>query len=77
MSQIAEQKCPACGAPLRFDPASGKLVCDYCGTVTELAAPEKPDAKYRVARMTAPIVMENDQVRKVGAVMLEEDLEDE
>ena len=25
MSQIAEQKCPACGAPLRFDPASGKL----------------------------------------------------
>lgn len=36
MSQIAEQKCPACGAPLRFDPASGKLVCDYCGTVVDL-----------------------------------------
>ena len=36
MSQIAEQKCPACGAPLRFDPASGKLVCDYCGTTTEV-----------------------------------------
>lgn len=45
MSQIAEQKCPACGAPLRFDPASGKLVCDYCGTVTELASPEKQDKK--------------------------------
>ena len=49
MSQIAEQKCPACGAPLRFDPASGKLVCDYCGTTTEVK-PEgqkpmkKPDA---------------------------------
>lgn len=41
MSQIAEQKCPACGAPLRFDPASGKLVCDYCGTTTEI----KPDGK--------------------------------
>ena len=38
MSQIAEQKCPACGAPLRFDPASGKLVCDYCGTVVDLQA---------------------------------------
>ena len=36
MSQITEQKCPACGAPLRFDPASGKMVCDYCGTVTAL-----------------------------------------
>lgn len=38
MSQIAEQKCPACGAPQRFDPASGKLVCDYCGTVTDVQA---------------------------------------
>lgn len=38
MSQIAEQKCPACGAPMRFDPASGKLVCDYCGTVVDLTA---------------------------------------
>ena len=36
MSQIAEQKCPACGAPLRFDPASGMRVCDYCGTKTAL-----------------------------------------
>ncbi|MDO5132606.1 MAG: TFIIB-type zinc finger domain-containing protein [Eubacteriales bacterium] len=46
MSQIAEQKCPACGAPLRFDPASGKLVCDYCGTVTELqGAAGKPGKK--------------------------------
>jgi uncharacterized Zn finger protein (UPF0148 family) len=43
MSQIAEQKCPACGAPLRFDPASGKLVCDYCGTVVDLQQEaEKP-----------------------------------
>lgn len=46
MSQIAEQKCPACGAPLRFDPASGKLVCDYCGTVVDLQQEaEKPSGK--------------------------------
>ena len=38
-----EQKCPACGAPLRFDPETGKLVCDYCGTVTEIA-PEEAQA---------------------------------
>lgn len=36
MRPVTEQKCPACGAPLRFDPASGKLICDYCGTVTDL-----------------------------------------
>ena len=46
MSQIAEQKCPACGAPLRFDPASGKLVCDYCGTTVDLQpAAAKPGGK--------------------------------
>ncbi|MBR3381893.1 MAG: hypothetical protein IKG85_02495 [Clostridia bacterium] len=28
---LSEQKCPACGAPLRFDPTSGKSVCDWCG----------------------------------------------
>ena len=30
MSQLHEEKCPNCGAPLRFDPSSEKLVCDYC-----------------------------------------------
>lgn len=28
---LSEQKCPACGAPLRFDPESGRSVCDWCG----------------------------------------------
>ncbi len=44
MDQVHEQKCAACGGPLRFDPESGKLVCDYCGTsydIEELAAPEE------------------------------------
>ncbi|MBQ1817239.1 MAG: hypothetical protein II124_01270 [Clostridia bacterium] len=30
-NKLSEQKCPACGAPLRFDPESGKSVCDWCG----------------------------------------------
>lgn len=30
--QITNYKCPACTGPLRFDSASGKLVCDYCGS---------------------------------------------
>ena len=36
MEAIREQKCPACGAPLRFDAATGMLVCDYCGTQIDL-----------------------------------------
>ena len=33
---LSEQKCPACGAPLRFDPASGLSVCDWCGSTFEI-----------------------------------------
>ncbi len=35
---IKEQKCEACGGSLVFDPKSGKLVCEYCGTVYEIEA---------------------------------------
>ena len=45
MSQIAEQKCPTCGAPLRFDPASGMLVCDYCGTNRTAKAKDSQEKK--------------------------------
>ena len=31
-SQITNYQCPACTGPLHFDSASGKLVCDYCGS---------------------------------------------
>ena len=35
--KLSEQKCPACGAPLRFDPISGKSVCDFCGSSFDIA----------------------------------------
>ena len=43
MSNITEQKCPECGAPLRFDPARGLMVCDYCDKTVEL--PQQPEAE--------------------------------
>ncbi len=30
MNHVKELKCASCGAPLRFDPEKGKLVCDSC-----------------------------------------------
>ena len=42
MDAVHEQKCAACGGPLRFDPESGKLVCDYCGTVFDIAEQKTP-----------------------------------
>ena len=40
-SQITNFQCPACTGPLHFDGESGKLKCDYCGslfTVQEIEA---------------------------------------
>ena len=30
-SQVTNYQCPSCTGPLRFDGASGKLQCEYCG----------------------------------------------
>ena len=30
--QMTNYKCPACGGPLQFDAATGKLGCEYCGS---------------------------------------------
>ncbi len=36
MKNVALNKCPNCGGPMNFDPDTGKLVCDYCGTIAEI-----------------------------------------
>jgi len=41
---ILNYKCPACGAPLRFDSAKQLLVCDSCGNEFEAAAMEQLNA---------------------------------
>ena len=34
-NETTNYQCPACTGPLRFDSATGKLVCDYCGSTYE------------------------------------------
>ena len=36
-SQITNYQCPACTGPLHFSAASGKLECEFCGSVYEVA----------------------------------------
>ncbi|MCR5825796.1 MAG: hypothetical protein K6G54_04465 [Oscillospiraceae bacterium] len=36
MDHVMEQKCASCGAPLRFDPQQGRLVCDSCGATQKI-----------------------------------------
>jgi len=41
IDEVAEQKCPRCGAPLIFDPENGDMYCQYCGTRSEIPTPQK------------------------------------
>ena len=35
-AQVTNYQCPACTGPVHFSPETGKVVCDYCGSVYEL-----------------------------------------
>ena len=30
-------KCPECGAPMRYDPTTSTLLCDYCNRIINLS----------------------------------------
>ena len=43
----SDNKCPSCGATLAFDPATGSLVCNFCGSsVTVATAPVAQGVGY-------------------------------
>lgn len=33
VEQVSDYICPACGGPMKFDPASGQVKCEYCGSL--------------------------------------------
>ena len=61
MEAILEQKCPACGAPLRFDPALGKMKCDWCESVFDIEEAPAEDSPAFSAAANAPGVEEAPQ----------------
>ena len=43
----SDNKCPSCGATLAYDPATGRLVCNFCGSTVELKTmPVAPGLGY-------------------------------
>lgn len=39
-----QYKCPSCSAPIEFDPKSGKMRCEFCGSALEVAEVERFNA---------------------------------
>ena len=52
-NETTNYQCPACTGPLRFDSATGKLVCDYCGSTDEVKEVEALYADKQKASDTA------------------------
>ena len=52
-NETTNYQCPACTGPLRFDSATGKLVCDYCGSTYEVKEVEALYADKQKASDTA------------------------
>ncbi|EKE45459.1 hypothetical protein OCGS_0549 [Oceaniovalibus guishaninsula JLT2003] len=59
--------CDACGSEMRFDPASGDMVCDHCGKHTAIATPPAPAAirelDFQAALLSALPLAETEAVR--------------
>lgn len=47
MANINNYQCPCCTGPMHFDGTSGKVVCDYCDTVMDVAEVESLSAERR------------------------------
>lgn len=52
-TQLTNYQCPACTGSLHFDGASGKLVCDFCGSSYDTAEIEALYAQKEAAAETA------------------------
>ena len=52
-SQVTNYQCPACTAPLQFDPDTGKVSCEFCGSEFELAEIEALYKEEEAAAQTA------------------------
>jgi len=50
-SDVTNYQCPACTGPVKFDPETGKVSCEYCGSVYELAEIE---ALYQAEKEAEP-----------------------
>ena len=50
-------QCPACTGPLHYDGASGKLVCDYCGSAYDVKTSRPATPKSRPLPTLPPMAM--------------------
>ena len=54
--------CPSCGAPQKFSPLSGKLVCEFCHTQTEISLSHDLIHEYEFDEAVATLNQQKNQI---------------
>jgi len=54
--------CPSCGAPQKFSPATGKLVCEFCRTQTAIEISQDIIHEYEFTEAVATLNTQKNQV---------------
>lgn len=63
--------CPKCGADISFDPSSGKLYCEYCGSYSDVKEIELN--QYNKEKVKEDIISEDSNVPSYGKLVNEKD----
>ena len=65
MKITIDNKCPSCGANVKFNPTTQKWDCEYCGNSYEIGEVEKQQEKetrenldFEIDEYTCPIVVQ-------------------
>ena len=64
--QVTEYICPACGGPMKFDPESGKVKCEYCASLYTIE-----EASREIRDMAEEIVFDNDALESINSRIYE------
>lgn len=54
--------CPNCGAPQKFSPATGKLICEFCGTQTDIEVSQDVIHEYDFTDAVATLHAQKNQI---------------
>lgn len=54
--------CPSCGAPQKFSPATGKLVCEFCHTQTDINVSQDNIREYEFTEAVATLNTQKNQI---------------
>ena len=54
--------CPSCGAPQKFSPATGKLVCEFCRTQTDIEISQDIIHEYEFTEAVAALNTQKNQI---------------